>query len=182
MHGEVNLKEFSVAWKGADPGSKQVKKLHEEFGNEPIDRGVIHALAEINGFDLNQFCLQLGFDNHQSVKSFSFPTNPQPEPKGESKMANDADIQQLQKQIKDLSDERDTLKTENAELETQLETSCPILMMKSAYFVNRLPNLSKRLKPKTPKWHASRRLHSKAKRLCVSRKIPLKGLCLPSWD
>ena len=121
VKGEVTLREFSIAWKGADPGSKQVKKLHAEFGNEPIDTGVLHALAEINGFDVNQFCLQLGFDNHKSVKSFSFPTNPQPEPKGESKMANDADIQQLQKQIKDLSDERDTLKTENAELETQLE-------------------------------------------------------------
>ena len=119
VFGEVILREFSVTGRGADPGSGIVKKLHEEFGNEPIDRGVIHALAEINGFDLDRFCLQLGFDNSTGVKSFSFPTNPQPE--GDSTMANDADIQQLQKQIKDLSDERDTLKTENAELEQQLE-------------------------------------------------------------
>jgi len=123
VKGEVNLQEFSVAWKGADPGATQVKKLHEEFGNEPIDVGILHALAEINGFDTNTFCLQLGFDNHKSVKSFSFPT-PLAEAgdnTGETIMANNADLQALQEQVTTITAERDALQEQVTTLTAELE-------------------------------------------------------------
>ena len=74
VKGEVSLREFSITGRGSDPGAGIVKKLHDEFGSEPIDAGVLSALAEVNNFDIGSFCQHLGFQEYERQKSFSFPT------------------------------------------------------------------------------------------------------------
>lgn len=75
VKGDVDMREFSIAGMGADPGAGIVKKLHAEFGNEPIDIGVLHALAEINGFDVGSVCQHLSMDFDPTERSYSFPTS-----------------------------------------------------------------------------------------------------------
>jgi len=122
VYGMVNLLEFSIAGMGSDPGAGMVKKLSEEYGSE-LDMGIVHALCEINNFDITQFSQRLGYD--EATKSFSFPDSLTPKrskPVSDPTTANN-DVQALQATVERLSAENATLTETNQTLQTQIDAA-----------------------------------------------------------
>ena len=62
VRGKVNLREFSVVNRGADPSAKMIKKLQSELSNGTLNETELTFIAETHNFNLNHLCETLGYD------------------------------------------------------------------------------------------------------------------------
>ena len=73
VRGKVNLREFSVVNKGADPSAKMIKKLQSELSNGTLNETELTFIAETHNFNLNHLCETLGYDRQGGIL---LPTKP----------------------------------------------------------------------------------------------------------
>ena len=74
VRGKVNLREFSVVNRGADPSAKMIKKLQSELSNGTLNETELTFIAETHNFNLNHLCETLGYDRTGGILLPKEPT------------------------------------------------------------------------------------------------------------
>lgn len=126
VEGEVELDEFSVVGRGADPTAKIIKQLQDDLQSNKLSETGLLAMAEYHNLGLSQFKKTLGYGNPKSLlegksrRTTSLPPKPK---QGEGNMAapelNEETIQKLHDDLEFANNERERLETELAELQTE---------------------------------------------------------------
>ena len=109
LKGPVNLHEFSLVGKGADPGTEIKKKIKENLKNGLFDEGILEFYAESFNLEYSSFVNSLGYEGNIILDL------------GGKTPVQNAELlqkenQRLEKELEDITAERDTLKTENETL------------------------------------------------------------------
>ena len=116
LKGPVNLQEFSIVEKGADPGTKIKKKITENLQNGLFDEGNLEFYAESFNLEYNSFVNSLEYEGKPFLDLGGNPPVQNAELLQKENERLESEVETLTTELGDIRTERDTLKQENETL------------------------------------------------------------------